>query len=358
MKKQQRVKLVVISLFDGMSGAKEALKHIPHIELLRFYSSEVDKDAIQVANNRHPEDIKYRLGSVIDINPIELLKEIYKAFGKDVKILLIGGSPCQGFSLAGKMKGSSTSCGIDVTTLKQYLRLKEEGFKFDGQSYLFWEYIRIKEAIKPSYFFLENVKVTQKWLPMFNEAVQVVSPYDINSILVSAQSRPRYYWTNIPDISKIKEKHIEVKDILQRRLKNKLIKKAVKDKGFYIDKSVPPSVSKNIENQHHNITHSNKHVYNMACTSGFQDNVISLKKAPCLRASNNATFFYHKNVYSKFTPLEWERLQTYPDGYTEGVSKTARYKMLGNSFTVEIIRHFLSHITPDSLPQKPRKKLF
>jgi len=204
--------VVVVSLFNGLSGGRIALDGVEHLNVLRYYSSEVDKYAISVADYNYPQDIKYKLGDVTKVDGVALREEIKRDFG-DVKVMLIGGSPCQGFSMAGKMKGSSTKCGKEVTTLNQYLTLKEMGFEFDGQSYLFWEYIRIREELKPDYFMLENVKITKKWLPMFNEAMGV-EPVLINSALVSAQNRQRYYWCNW-DVEQPQDKGLVIRDILE-----------------------------------------------------------------------------------------------------------------------------------------------
>ena len=88
------------------------------------------------------------------------------------------------------MKGTVTKESIEVTSLKKCMKLKKSGFEFDGQSYLFWEYVRVWKIVKPKYFFLENVRVTKKWLPMFNDAMGV-EPIMINSALVSAQNRDK-----------------------------------------------------------------------------------------------------------------------------------------------------------------------
>jgi len=173
----RKIKLVTISLFDGLSGARVALGRVKGIEVLRYYSSEIDEYAIKIANKNYPQDEPYRLGDVTKIDGHKLLKEIKKDFGEDVKIFLIGGSPCQGFSMAGKRKGSSTECGVNVVTLEQYLELKKEGFKFNGQSYLFWEYKRLQNDINPDWFLLENVMVGKKWLPMFNAAMEYDALY-------------------------------------------------------------------------------------------------------------------------------------------------------------------------------------
>ena len=323
-----KIDIVVVSLFDGLSGGRIALERTPHLNVLRYYSSEIDKYAIQIADKNYPQDKKFRLGSVVDIDGNTLLSEIRKEFG-DVKILLIGGSPCQGFSMAGKLKGASTKCGQDVVTLEQYIDLKEQGFEFDGQSYLFWEYIRIKQELSPDYFMLENVRITKKWLPMFNEAMGV-EPTRINSNLVSAQNRDRYYWHNFGEISQPEDKGILLKDILDYSVD---------------DTHIKPSVAKNIIAQEREIKAGKNGFYQLKCESGFQDNKIGIDKCPTLRAGNNCTYVQiplHK--YRKLTPLECERLQTLPDNYTEGVSNTQRYKMIGNGWTIDIITYLFNHI--------------
>ena len=199
----------VLSIFDGLSGGRIALEKAG-IPVDRYFSSEIDKYAIKIADKNYPEDIPHRLGSVLDLTEEQLL-------GMPKIDLLIGGSPCQGFSVSGKMKGSATACGIDVVTLEQYLKLKSEGFEFDGQSYLFWEYMRVLHILKPKYFFLENVRVTKKWLPMFNAALGV-EPIMANSALISAQNRVRFYWTNIPGFKMPEDRGILLKDVIESDL--------------------------------------------------------------------------------------------------------------------------------------------
>ena len=385
--------VVVVSLFDGLSGGRLAFDRIGHIEVLRYYSSEIDKYAIQVADNNWPQDTPHRLGSVIDVDGVTLLKEIREEFG-DVDIVLIGGSPCQGFSLAGKLKGSSTVCGKDVTTLEQYLVLKEMDFEFNGQSYLFWEYVRIWKELNPKYFMLENVRVTKTWLPMFNDTMGV-EPLRINSSLVSAQNRDRYYWTNIQGVEQPNDerKNLVIRDILDD---NVVCQQKIENDICLVDKSVKPSIAKNIIEQHEDIIKSDRDFYQMKCTSGFQDNKIGLKKSPCLRAGNSATYilqrpcgvvitdskleekiykngvcsieYYNENKHSyrKLTPLECERLQTIPDNYTlvsddngkQLVSNSQRYKMIGNGWTIDVPAHIFRHIPIQAAVEEIDDKYF
>lgn len=309
----EKIDIVVVSLFDGLSGGRIALDRTPHLNVLRYYSSEVDLYAIQIASKNYPQDDEFRLGDVTKIDGVKLREKIKSQFPY-AKIMLIGGSPCQGFSMAGKMKGSSTKCGKDVTSLEQYLVLKEMGFEFDGQSYLFWEYIRIKEELYPDYFMLENVRVTKKWKPMFNQALNVQGIY-INSNTLSAQNRPRLYWTNIFFTSP-KEKNIELQDILE-------------DLPF---RDLKPFVFGNFGDK--------KRIEGMK--------TIFDKKGNCCTTSKTHTNQYYlnkdKTKMRNLSCREYERLQTLPDDYTVGVKDSHRYKMIGNGWTIDVIAHIFSFI--------------
>ena len=181
----------VWSLFDGMSCASIVLKEL-NIDVSCFISSEIDRHAIKVEKQNFPNMIQ--VGSVTDINVSELVKK-YGA-----PDFLCGGSPCQSFSFSGKMKGMITAQGEEIYTLNRYLELKSQGFEFEGQSYLFWEYMRILTELRKYnpdiYFFLENVKMLEKWERCLSHAIGVRGIH-INSALVSAQNRRRIYWTNI-----------------------------------------------------------------------------------------------------------------------------------------------------------------
>lgn len=181
----------VWSLFDGMSCASIVLNEL-NIDVECFISSEIDSHAIKVEKQNFPDMIQ--VGSVTDINVPELVEK----YG--VPDFLCGGSPCQSFSFSGKMKGMSTTQGEEIYTLNRYLELKSQGFEFEGQSYLFWEYMRILTELRNYnqniYFFLENVEMLDKWERCLSHAIGVRGVH-INSALVSAQNRRRIYWTNI-----------------------------------------------------------------------------------------------------------------------------------------------------------------
>lgn len=253
--------IVVLSLFDGMSCCQIALKELG-INIDTYYSSEVEKYPIQVTQHNFPNTIQ--LGDVRDVDVFKL---------KPIKLLL-GGSPCQSFSFAGKRKGMATKCDVEIYTLEKYLELKNEGFDFEGQSYLFWEYIRILTDIRkynPDVkFMLENVEMGKKWERVLSEAIGVYGVH-INSALVSAQNRKRIYWTNIrtrkeglfgdlySDIPQPKDEGILLKDILESDVDEKyyLSEKAmskincdVKEEGFYEISEQGKKIGKQMNKSH------------------------------------------------------------------------------------------------------------
>ena len=213
----------VLSLFDGMSCGQQALERAG-IKYNKYYASEIDKFAIQVTQHNYPNTIQ--IGSVVDVDVTKL----------EPIDLLIGGSPCTNFSFAGKRNGMTTSCNEEIYTLERYLELKAEGFEFEGESYLFWEYMRILTDIRKYnpdvLFLLENVEMGAKWERVLSEAIGIYGVH-INSSLVSAQNRKRIYWTNIrvreeglfgelhSDIPQPEDRGILLKDILEDEVDEK-----------------------------------------------------------------------------------------------------------------------------------------
>lgn len=167
----------VLSLFDGISSGRLALERAG-IKVEKYYASEIDKYAIQVAQKNYPDTIQ--LGDCTKLNYLELL---------DVD-LVIGGSPCQGFSFAGKQLNFD-----------------------DPRSKLFFEFVRAVRIIKPRYFLLENVKMKKEFQDIISAELGV-EPIEINSSLVSAQNRKRLYWTNIPNLVLPTDKNIVLKSIV------------------------------------------------------------------------------------------------------------------------------------------------
>lgn len=213
----------VVSLFDGHSGLQIALKELGIIPK-NYFASEIDKHAIKATIQNFPNTIQ--LGSVVDIDVSKLPKID----------LLSGGSPCQSFSFAGKRKGMSTLCETEILTLEHYLQLKSEGYEFEGQSYLFWEYMRVLTELRKVnpdiLFLLENVEMGKKWEGVLSKAIGI-NGLHINSALVSAQNRERIYWLNwhtkkdglfgyeYPNIPQPKGRGIFLKDILESEVDEK-----------------------------------------------------------------------------------------------------------------------------------------
>ena len=454
----------VLSLFDGMSCGQLALNRLG-IKVDKYYASEIDKYAIQVTQANFPETIQ--VGDVCNLKA-----EDYQ----DIDLILAG-SPCQGFSFAGKQLAFD-----------------------DERSALFFEFIRLLKEIKPKYFLLENVKMKKEFLEVITDQVSAcypdfkggddlfggkIEPILINSALVSAQSRQRYYWTNIPNIEQPEDKGIVLRDILVEDGQTDLVgmngKKAFKEniqkgtallardwKGwntygmtgvqttpkqvgvasdinghdilkrvyspdgksptlnsmgggnrepkvavqsyrevrteegkkarrdaklktgkdhtpFRSKKLIPrtdgkvgtitPNLNKDHEisiekNKTNQINPSKKasgrqpyiqdRVFHKdgkshALTESFADrtNVGELKlrtKSKTVRSGGRGSYDRHEwdSVddlhWRKLTPLECERLQTVPDNYTKHVSKTQRYRMLGNGWTIDVISHILSNM--------------
>lgn len=223
----------VLSLFDGMSCGQIALRDLG-FPVEKYYASEIDKFAIAQTQLNFPDTVQ--LGDVRNIDVDKLCDEVGEFD------LLLAGSPCQSFSFAGKRVGMKTKENMEILTLGQYLDLKEADFEFEGQSYLFWEFMRILTALRrrnPNIMFLlENVEMGKKWETVLSNAIGIHGVH-INSALVSAQNRRRIYWSNIrvreeglfgyryTDIPQPTDRGILLKDVLE---------KEVDDRYFLSDK--------------------------------------------------------------------------------------------------------------------------
>jgi len=199
----------VFAGFDGHSGGRTAL-HVMGITPTKYYASEVDKYAMQASAAVFPDIIQ--MGDITKWREWDINWSTIDLF--------IGGSPCQGFSMAGKMAGTAAMLNgekVVVDTREKYLELKEAGAEFLSQSYLFWEYILLLDHVKlvnPKVkFFLENVKMKKEFLDLISNAIGV-EPVFINSALASAQNRQRYYWCNW-DVTQPEDKGIVLADILE-----------------------------------------------------------------------------------------------------------------------------------------------
>ena len=418
-------KINVLSLFDGMSCGQLALEKIG-LPVKNYYASEIDKYAIEITKKNFPNTI--HLGDVTKLDAASL----------DID-LLIGGSPCQGFSFAGDQLAFD-----------------------DPRSALFFQFVRILHECNPQYFLLENVRMKKEHLDVITEYLEV-EPILINSALVSAQNRQRYYWTNIPGIKQPEDRSIVLRDILEEGVNetfnlsdkaNKRCRENPRSRAFkpnqeksgtllanqykqstdslYARISKPKQVGTAADIKGHDIL---KRVYSPdgksptlttmqgghrqpkviggawrgrykvdgvrqdhkgsvagktqqmlelrqdektnTLTTVQKDNVVVSTKPnqinPSKKASGKqpymqdrvfhtdgkshaltASFADRTNVgnedevyWRKLTPLECERLQTVPDGYTEGVSNTQRYKRLGNGWTVDVVAHIFKFMAED-----------
>lgn len=280
----------VLSLFDGISCGQIALQRAG-IAVNQYFASEIDKHAIKVTQHNFPSTVQ--LGSVVDVKAENLPKID----------LLLAGSPCQGFSLAGK-------------------QLNFE----DPRSKLFFEFVRLLRECAPKYFLLENVKMKREYENVISEILGV-APIKINSALVSAQNRERLYWTNIPDIKQPEDKEIVMKDIIDRE----------SEYVFIEDKKLNNLVFKRNYLQYDTYNKGNNSQSQRAC---FID-----KKSLCLdtTAPANAKIFENDKV-RKITRKECERLQTVPEDYTLSITENHAKKALGNGWTVDVIVHILKNI--------------
>ncbi len=324
----------VLSLFDGMSCGQIALERAG-IKVKNYFASEIDKYAIKVTQSNYPNTVQ--LGDVTKVNSSNLPKID----------LLIGGSPCQGFSFAGK-------------------QLNFE----DIRSKLFFEYVRLLKEINPKYFLLENVRMKKESKDIISEYLGV-EPIEINSALVSAQNRKRLYWTNTLNVGQPEDKGILLKDIIENGLIDR-------DKSYCVDANYfkGGNLKSYFSDCRRQLVFEKPHGWNKGgvqekdkfgslreCTSGnyaVYDNVewkynndkpsCLDNKAKTLRASaggktREVGVFIDENLrWRKLTPIECERLQTVTDNYTNHVSNAQRYKMLGNGWTVDVIAHIFKNI--------------
>jgi site-specific DNA-cytosine methylase len=257
----------VLSLFDGISTGRLALERAG-IPVAVYYASEIDRDCIRVSRNQYKDIV--HLG---DIQNLQTLPSID---------LLLAGSPCQGFSAAG-----------------QHLDFD------DPKSSLFFEFLRVLHQTKPKYFMLENTRMKQETQDKITKILGV-DPIRIDSSLVSAQSRWRIYWTNIPDVQLPLDKHIMLQDII----------------GPYDGINVYPR---------------GRNKGGLMSYNG---------KCPTITSSSWPTNFHivRNGVKSAFSAEQCELIQTLPEGYTRGASYTKRIKMIGNGWTTDVVAHIFSFL--------------
>ena len=288
-------KINVLSLFDGISCGQIALERAG-IEVENYFASEIDKNAIKVTQANYPNT--KQLGSVIDVKANDLPKID----------LLIGGSPCQGFSIAGK-------------------KLNFE----DDRSKLFFEFVRLKNELNPKYFLLENVRMTDDIADAIDELLGVKRIY-IDSRNFTGMIRKQYYWTNIP-IGEIPTKNIAIEELLDNEPFDR-------DLDFFLDRtkyepttSYDGIITINPRDNNGKQTWQRGRVYDVKgscptiCASLFDLNITKDHK-----------------TWRKLTINECERLQGVPKDYTSIATKNERGKQLGNGWNVDTVAFIFSFL--------------
>jgi len=299
----------VLSLFDGMSCGQMALNRVG-IKYDNYFASEIDKYAIKVTQHNFPNTIQ--LGDVTKIKSCDLPKID----------LLIGGSPCQGFSFSGKQLNFN-----------------------DPRSKLFFEFVRLVNECQPKYWLLENVVMKKEFEQVISNHLNV-EPIKINSSLVSAQNRERLYWANF-NIEQPEDKNINLSDILEtddfvnpsairgRKLnKATIIGRRLNDRGVRDDYNKDIPITQCLEVRATNVNKSN------CITTVEKDNVLTT-----MPIGRHPDAFKNNLPFRYYTLKEYCRLQTVPDDYFDGIVSTSQAKkMIGNGWTVDVIAHILQEI--------------
>lgn len=296
----------VLSLFDGMSCGQLAMRRAG-ISYEKYFASEIDKHAIKVTQHNFPSTVQ--LGDVTKIKG-DSLPELE---------LLIGGSPCQGFSFSGKMLNFN-----------------------DPRSKLFFEFVRLIDECKPKYWLLENVVMKKEYEEVINQYLGV-KPVKINSALVCAQNRERLYWANFP-IEQPEDKGVKLIDILEdetmvgpsairgRKLnKATIIGRKLNSEGKRDDYNKEIPTIQYLEVRKVNRDKSN------CLTTVMKDNVLTT-----LSVGRHPDAFKNNLPFRYYTLKEYCRLQTVPEDYfSDVVSENQARTMIGNGWTVDVIAHIL-----------------
>lgn len=329
IKKLEQKKINVLSLFDGISCGQAALTRAG-IKYDKYFASEINKDSILVTQHNFPNTIQ--IGSVTDIKAAH--------FEKTPIDLLIGGSPCQGFSTAGKMLNFD-----------------------DPRSKLFFEFVRLKNELKPKWFLLENVRMKQEWQDIISDQLGV-KPVRINSKLVSAQLRDRYYWTNIP-IKELEDRNIKLQDILtsgttdrekarcllesdSRPLRDPMrMLKRYFSTGFttlvFKDQEVFLRVKEATKKGYVDIA-SGEAVDLSFPTSATRRGRAMREKIHTLTKVPNEYYLFSDGNLRYLNQIELERLQTLPEGYTGILTRNKAAGVMGDGWTVDVIAHIFSSL--------------
>ena len=314
----------ILSLFGGIECGRVALNNLG-VTPNNYFSSEINENSIEIAKHNFPDII--HVGNIIDLKAKDLPKID----------LILAGFPCTDLSRAGRQNGF-----YGIYSLEQYQYLKENNHEFQGQSYLFWEFVRLLKELKPKYFLLENVIMPTKWRRLITNTLQLESFY-FNSSDFSGQSRERLYWTNIKIEVPNYISNLTVKDVLDDTVNHKWLDGTFipvgdcKDDYYHGIKGIGGLLKENCEvsSQYSKLTDFKTY-----------QRVYSIDgKAPTMTTSNG-TIFKINDGYRRLTILEKERLQGLPDNYTkvEGMADGPRAMGIGNGWTVSTIEHLLKNL--------------
>ena len=344
--------LCVLSLFDGIGCGRVALERAG-ISVDKYYASEIEPACIKIAQNHYPQIIE--LGDICNISykdgKLTTTDCVYDVGHID---LIIGGSPCTDFSSIGYSQGMRSS-KTNLYSLYQYLSLKRQGAVFEGQSYLFWEYVRLLKEIRPTYYLLENVVMPRQWKGIISFALQQ-KPILIDSALLSAQNRKRLYWTNISNVTVPQDKGVIIEDILDDTADSsdvsytKTVQVAlpllVKKYGYIPQKF---NAFNRAEIKDKACTLSRGSMVTSSCATLLfvkTDNGVHLVKDGILDNLYPTRLSDGKYNLRKLNLREMERLQTLADDYTnvDDISDSKRSQAIGNGWTVDVIAHILSFL--------------
>lgn len=293
--------ITVLSLFDGISCGQIALERAG-IKVNRYFASEIDSNAIKVTQKNYPSTIQ--IGDVTKVHYKNGVLHTENGNYETSIDVVIGGSPCQGFSFAGKQLNFD-----------------------DPRSKLFFEYARILKEVNPKYFLLENVTMKKEYEDVITENIGV-KPILLNSTLTSAAVRRRLYWSNIPNITEPDDKHISFGDVREHGVSQMNM--------YYSDKAM-------------NWIHNHEKRTGKTLRIIKDTDKMQMLEATMYKKYSSQRFFGIEDTHGLryITPLECERCMNIFDSYTSCCSDTQRYKQLGNGWDVGMVTHIFGFMKKD-----------
>lgn len=308
--------MIVLSLFDGMSCGQIALNQ-SGLEVEKYFASEIKPHAIKCTQHNFPDTIQ--IGDVCKISYRDGILTTENGSFKVGKIdLLIGGSPCQGFSRAGK----------------------ELNFN-DERSRLFFEYARILKEVNPTYFLLENVVMRKEYSDVITDILGV-TPIMINSALVSAQERKRLYWTNIQGIKQPEDRNIYLCDVVNFKSETPLKENIIGEIRKYTKRDFDVSIDKNGNIRPHRKDKKKSGISEIGTLRNPNCKSVTIIKSHAPKTYKSPFEIYELNRN------ECEQLQNVPMDYTIPVSEKQAKDLLGDGWTVEVIKHIFKNIIKEA----------